>query len=34
MRGDLVPEWMEHYAASAALRRARLTRERLEPAHH
>jgi EAL domain-containing protein (putative c-di-GMP-specific phosphodiesterase class I)/GGDEF domain-containing protein len=33
MRGDLVPEWMEHYASSS-LRHTRQTRERPEQAHH
>jgi EAL domain-containing protein (putative c-di-GMP-specific phosphodiesterase class I)/GGDEF domain-containing protein len=34
MRGDLVPEWMEHYAASSTPRRARIVRELPEQAHH
>jgi diguanylate cyclase (GGDEF)-like protein len=34
MRGDLVLEWMEHYAASAAARRARPVRGLPEQAHH
>jgi diguanylate cyclase len=33
MRGDLVPEWMEHYAASTTMRRAAIVREWPEPAH-
>jgi EAL domain-containing protein (putative c-di-GMP-specific phosphodiesterase class I) len=33
MRGDLFPEWMEHYAASATLRRAPIVREWPEAAH-
>jgi EAL domain-containing protein (putative c-di-GMP-specific phosphodiesterase class I)/GGDEF domain-containing protein len=34
MRGDLVPEWIEHYASSSALRRPRPVRELPEQAHH
>jgi diguanylate cyclase (GGDEF)-like protein len=34
MRGDLVPEWMEHYSSSATMRRARLRRELADQAHH
>jgi EAL domain-containing protein (putative c-di-GMP-specific phosphodiesterase class I) len=34
MRGDLVLEWMEQYAVSAAARRTRIMRERPEQAHH
>jgi diguanylate cyclase (GGDEF)-like protein len=34
MRGDLVPEWMEHYASSATMRRARPTRELADQSHH
>jgi diguanylate cyclase (GGDEF)-like protein len=34
MRGDLVLEWMEHYAASATNRRARTARELPEQVHH
>jgi EAL domain-containing protein (putative c-di-GMP-specific phosphodiesterase class I) len=34
MRGDLVLEWMEQYAVSAAARRPRTVRERPEQAHH
>jgi EAL domain-containing protein (putative c-di-GMP-specific phosphodiesterase class I) len=32
MRGDLVPEWMEHYAASGTMRRVPIVREWPEPA--
>jgi diguanylate cyclase (GGDEF)-like protein len=34
MRGDLVPEWMEHYSSSATMRRARLKRDLADQAHH
>ena len=34
MRGDLVPEWMEHYASSATMRRARLKRELADQPQH
>jgi EAL domain-containing protein (putative c-di-GMP-specific phosphodiesterase class I)/GGDEF domain-containing protein len=34
MRGDLVLEWMEHYAASGTIRRVRPARELPEQAHH
>jgi EAL domain-containing protein (putative c-di-GMP-specific phosphodiesterase class I) len=32
MRGDLVPEWIDHYAVSTTMRRA-IIREWPEPAH-
>jgi EAL domain-containing protein (putative c-di-GMP-specific phosphodiesterase class I) len=34
MRGDLVLDWIEQYASSSTMRRARLVCERVEQAQH